>query len=223
MRRIAKPELLDYDAGTPREIAVSLADLRRINRWFGGVSTTLALLRRVIHEHPCTKLSLLEAGSGSGDVPQRVQQRLAEGGVTLTVTLLDRVQSHLPPGSSQARRVVGDALVLPFADNSVDVVSSSLFVHHLEPPQVTAFLAEALRVCRLAVIINDLRRSALSLVSVYAGFPLLRSRLSRHDGPVSVRRAYTVTELSHLLGLTNARRVELIRHYLFRLGAIVWK
>ena len=40
MKRVLTPELLDTDSGTPAEVAASLGDLRRINRWFGGVATT---------------------------------------------------------------------------------------------------------------------------------------------------------------------------------------
>ena len=38
MRRVVVPELLDSDAGTPREVEGSLADLRMVNRFFGGAA-----------------------------------------------------------------------------------------------------------------------------------------------------------------------------------------
>ena len=82
---------------------------------------------------------------------------------------------------------------------------------------------EALRVCRSAVLINDLVRGALHLSLVYAGLPLYRSRLTRHDAPASVRQAYTPEEMRGLLAKTNAARVEVHRHYLFRMGVIAWK
>ena len=47
MKRIVTPELLDSDAGTPKEIADSLADLRGINRKFGGIGTTQAMIEHV--------------------------------------------------------------------------------------------------------------------------------------------------------------------------------
>ena len=47
MRRVVIPELLDTDAGSPEEVADSLADLRWVNRWFGGVATTCSMIQRV--------------------------------------------------------------------------------------------------------------------------------------------------------------------------------
>jgi hypothetical protein len=58
---------------------------------------------------------------------------------------------------------------------------------------------------------------------VYAGLPLYRSRLTRHDAPASVRQAYTPEEMQVLLEQTRASRTEIHRHYLFRMGVIAWK
>lgn len=220
MQRVVTPELLDTDAGTPGEIAASLRDLGRVHRWFGGVSTTEALVRRVADRTGKRELSLLDVAAGSGELPNAVRERLAQQGVTLNVTLLDRAHTHL---NGAANAVIGDALAMPFEEGSFDLVSSALFVHHLEPPEVVRFINEALRVARVAVLINDLQRKWLHLAAVYAGFLFFRSRLTRHDAPASVRRAYTSAELAAMLQKTRAARVEISSHYLFRIGAIVWK
>ena len=102
-------------------------------------------------------------------------------------------------------------------------MSCNLFAHHLSPQELVAFTNEALRVCRVAVLINDLVRHPLHMALVYAGLPLYRSRLTRHDAPASVRQAYTPVEMQALLGQTAAARVEIHRHYLFRMGVIAWK
>jgi ubiquinone/menaquinone biosynthesis C-methylase UbiE len=220
MQRIATAEWLDTDSGTQDEIAASLADLRRINRWFGGVATTEWMLRRVAQKLGKPSLSALDVASGSGYVPQACKQRLAKDGVKIEITLLDRSRSHLRNGH---RAIAGDALALPFRDGSFDVVSSGLFAHHLGPPDLVRFVNEGLRVCRGAVLINDLVRCLPHLAAVYAAMPLYRSRLTRHDAPASVRQAYTVDEMRALLGQTHASRVEIHGRYLFRMGVIVWK
>ena len=220
MKRIAITELLDTDAGTPGEVAASLGDLRRINRWFGGVGTTEDMVERVARETRQSSLSLLEVAAGSGYVPETAGQRLLQRGLHLQLTVLDRVPAHLSNGHSA---VAGDALALPFSDASFDLVSCTLFVHHLSPQELVQFVDEALRVCRIAVLINDLVRHPLHLSLVYAGMPLYRSRLTRHDAPASVRQAYTTEEMRTLLAQSSAARVEIHRHYLFRMGVIVWK
>jgi len=221
MQRKVIAEMLDDDAGTPAEVAASLTDLRHINDWFGGTRTTIKLLRLVATEGKCCDLSLLEVGSGAGDVPLAAQRALAREGIRLRVTLLDRMASHLPRNGVAA--VSGDALHLPFCEGAFDVVSSSLFVHHLEADTLRQFACEALRVCRRAVLINDLIRSRLHLWLVYAGLPLFRSRITWHDAPASVRRAYTRDEMRHMLEGLPAKKVTISRHYLYRMGVSVWK
>jgi ubiquinone/menaquinone biosynthesis C-methylase UbiE len=220
MQRTVIPELLDTDSGTPAEIAAALADLRRINRWFGGVSTSQELVELVAQEIGASALSLLEVAAGSGYVPSTASRRLEGKGLHLELTLLDRAASHLGNG---ARRVTGDALALPFPSASFDLVGCSLFAHHLPPEQLLTFVNEALRVCRVAVLINDLVRSPLHLALVYAGYPLYRSRITRHDAPASVRQAYTTDEMRSLLQRSRAAKIEIRRHYLYRMGVIAWK
>jgi hypothetical protein len=221
MIREVIPELLDDDQGTQAEISSSLGDLRHINEWFGGMRTTIDLLRQVAAENNGLPLSLLEVGAGTGDVPLTAKSILSKDGTELHVTLLDRMSSHLP--SSGMASVSGDALHLPFRDDAFDVVSSTLFAHHLEPDTIRLFAAESLRVCRRAVLINDLIRSRLHLCLVYAGMPLFRSRITWHDAPASVRRAYTRDEMRALLEGLPARRITISRHYLYRMGVLLWK
>ena len=220
MQRTVIPELLDTDSGSPAEIQGSLSDLRLINRWFGGASTSFRLVQQVAKRSGARELTMLDVAGASGDIAHYVQARMLRMGIRVDVTLLDRSTSHL---GQQFPAVAADALRMPFPDNSFDVVSCSLFLHHLEPQEIRAFASEALRVARVAVLANDLRRSPLHLACVYAGYAFYRSRLTRHDAPVSVRRSYTVDELEDLLRDTPAAKVEIDNSYFFRLGATLWK
>ena len=221
MRRVTTPELLDTDACPRREVETSLRDLCRINRWFGGVSTTRSLIEQVAARTRKKQLSVLEVAAGHGEVPQLAARELASRGIEVSITLLDRMRSHLLPGNHS---VVADALALPFPNGSFDVVSCSLFAHHLEPCELKRFAAEALRVSRWALLINDLVRHRLHLALVYAGFLMMRSHISRLDGVASVRRAYEPEEMRSLLSSNPCSdSIEISRHYLFRMGVIAWK
>ena len=203
-----------------RRLSAALVDLRHINQWFGGIRATTDLLRRVAARTNSRRLSVLEVGAGGGDVPLAARKTLAAEGIQLDLTLLDRISTHLPRNGAPA--VAGDALHLPFRDGSFDVVSCSLLAHHFDPDVLRAFAREALRVARRAVVINDLARSRLHLLLVYLGLPLFRSRITWHDAPASVRRAYTARELRELLSPV-APHTEITTYYLFRLCAILWK
>ena len=215
------PELLDTDAGTPREVATSLKDLRMFNRWLGGIRTMSSLLRQVAQKRGLKELSWVDVAGSEGYVATLTQRSLARSGTTVRPVILDRAPTHLGelhPG------ICGDALSLPFRDNSFDAVGSSLFLHHLEPEQIVRFVREGLRVARHAFLIHDLRRHPLHLALSYLGLPLYRSRLTRHDAPASVRRAYTVEEIAKILEpVAAASNIEIRKFYLFRMGVIVWK
>lgn len=221
MKRVVVAELLDTDAGTPREVATSLADLRMFNSWFGGVHTMSSLLRRVAQKRGLKKLSWVDVAGGEGYVATRTQRSLARSGITSQPVILDRAPSHLSkihPG------VCGDALALPFRDNSFDAVGCSLFLHHLEPDEIVRFAREGLRVARHAFLIHDLQRHPMHLALGYLGMPLYRSRITRHDALASVRRAYTVEEVGKMLApVTSPENIEIRKFFLFRMGVIVWK
>lgn len=222
MLRISTPEILDSPECPPNEVEKSLRDLSRINRWFGGVATTRKLIERVANVTGKKHFTMLEVAAGFGEVPKLAAQQLACKGITIEITFSDRLRSHLLLGN---RSVVADALALPFPDGTFDLVSSSLFTHHLEPADLSRFANEALRVSRCAVLINDLVRHPLHLALVYAGFLLMRSHVSRVDGVASVRRAYIPEEMRGILvdRAGPARQIEILQHYLFRMGVIVWK
>jgi len=221
MHRKSISELLDDDLGTPAEIAASLRDLQRINDWFGGTRTTIRVLRRIAKKAGGRTLSLLELAAGNGQVPMAAREALRKQGVELHVTLLDRETTHLP--SNGIPSVAADALRLPFCDGGFDVVACNLVAHHFEADQLGQLAREGLRVARLAFVINDVIRSRLHLVLTYAGLPLFRSRLTWHDAPASVRRAYTPGEMSDILSGVGARKIDVSRHYLYRMAVLLWK
>ncbi len=237
MQRVDAPEILDSESCPEEEVQAALQTLDRINRWFGGVSTTLKLVERAAAASGEKHFSLLEVAAGSGRVPLAVRQKLASRGIRLDVMLLDRIPSHLAgrtvaqdgAGSRKfftpAHSVAADAVALPFGDESFDFVSCNLFAHHLAPPHLGQFVREALRVSRRALLINDLIRHPLHLALVYASYPIMGSRVAWSDGVTSVRRAYVPEEICDIVtcALSPHPRVEIIRNYLFRMGVTVWR
>jgi ubiquinone/menaquinone biosynthesis C-methylase UbiE len=221
MKRVVVEELLDSDAGTPREVEGSLKDLRMFNSWFGGVHTMASLLRQVARQRGLKDISWVDVAGGEGYVATRTQKSLARSGITSRPVIMDRAPTHL---ANTHPAVCGDALALPFRDNSFDAVGCSLFLHHLEPAEIVRFAREGLRVARHAFLIHDLQRHPLHLALGYLGMPLYRSRITRHDALASVRRAYTVDEVRKMLApVTAANNIEINSFYLFRMGVIVWK
>ena len=222
MKRRPTTELLDTDSGTAEEIEGSLRDLRSFNQRLGGVHTTRELIHTVARRTGRTEFSMLEVAAGTGFVPRQASKALQRTGVNLKITLLDRAPTHLPK-NGVTRKIAADALSVPFSDAAFDLVSCSLFLHHLSPVDVVQFARESLRVSRIAVLVNDLVRHPLHLALAYAGAPMYRSRITRHDAPASVKQAYTIEEMCGFFCKAGAAKVVGQRHFLFRMGVVAWK
>jgi ubiquinone/menaquinone biosynthesis C-methylase UbiE len=220
VKRVVVPELLDSDLGTREEVEGSLNDLRMFNRRFGGIHTTTDLLRTIASNRGLKRITWLDVAGATGDVARFTRRSLSVDGIDSETVILDRSPSHM--NGSQVS-VCGDAMLLPFADNSFDAVGCSLFAHHLERDEIERFAREGLRVARHAFFIHDLVRHPLHLALAYAGFPLYRSRITRHDAPASVRRAYTVQEMRDMLQSSGVADVAIKTYFLFRMGVIAWK
>ena len=223
MKRVVTPELLDEDAGTPAEIAGSLLDLYSFNQRLGGFSSMSDLVLRVAGNTGRKNLTLLDVAGGNGDVAEQIVLSCSKMGISARATVLDRAISHMKNHHGLVTKVAGDALSLPVEDGAYDVVGCNLFCHHLEPEEMVKFFNEALRVTRLAVIVSDLRRNLFHWLAAWVGQPIYRSRITRNDAPVSVRRAYTIPEISEIARRTTARDFEVRPYHFQRLGLILWK
>ena len=115
------------------------------------------------------------------------------------------------PTTDGLELLVVDGRSLPYPDRSFDVAHASLVLHHLAPDEAVTLLREMGRVARLGVVVNDLDRSRLGWVGAWLlGHLLTANRYTRHDAPLSVRRAYKPDEMAAMLrqaGLTPVRTV----------------
>jgi len=188
-------ELFDDRDADPATALASLRDIARANRFLGGTGAALSRLAEVFRSTPRgTMLTLLDVGTGGGDIPRAAGRRAAAAGLRLRVVGLER---HAAAARAAARggpldAVRADAAALPFGARSVDLVLCSQLLHHYHGGAVTALVAEMDRVARRAVVIADLLPSPLAAAGVWlASFPLRFHPVSRRDGVMSVRRGFT--------------------------------
>jgi SAM-dependent methyltransferase len=201
-RRWRSVEYLDDPSVDDALRARSLRDVVCANRLFGGTRAAVAELADALRRRQGDgRASLLDVGTGLGDIPERMRAAAARTGVILTTIGVDAAPSLAV--ASRARldhAVCGDALALPLGDRSVDVVLCSQLLHHFERADALRLLRELDRVARGRVIVSDLRRSAVAAAGLWlASFPMRFHRVSRHDGVVSILRAFTPGELSDLV------------------------
>lgn len=205
-------EYLD-DPSLPAEVAAqSFRDIALANRYFGGTSAVLRELRAVLLELKLAGLSnfsLLDVGTGLGDIPLAISHEAKRRGVTVQAIGLELTHTFARVGQRRvANMVAADARMLPLADNSIDVVTCSLVLHHLGDDDAIRMLRECDRVARRRVIVAELKRSWTAMGLLWlVSFPLRFHSISRHDGVVSIRRGFLVPELCALVARATGAAV----------------
>jgi SAM-dependent methyltransferase len=221
-------EYLDEPVQEPAILEASLADVAAVNRWLGGRRALLRRLRQLLraekgrHHH---QLTILDGGTGSADLPRAIVRWARRRGIPVRIVACDiqdqtleiaRRQSSAFPEIHFTR---ADVRRLPFAAHSFDLAILSLTLHHLEGDDPVRALRELGRVARGGVIVGELERGWPG----YLGARLLAAtiwrsnRLTRHDGPLSVLRAFTPPELLALARTAGLAHPRVHRHPLFRL------
>ncbi|HEV8615291.1 MAG TPA: methyltransferase domain-containing protein [Methylomirabilota bacterium] len=218
-------ELLDGPVA-PADLAASLDDLDRLNAWFGGYALTLARVRHAAAALPRDRaLVVVDVGGGRGDFARRLVRLARRDGWRVAVVVVDRDPATVAfAGAACAAYpeisvVRADVTALPLREAAADVATASLTLHHLEPDDAVSALAEMAFAAR-RVIVNDLLRTRASLALVWLVTRVLAMHpMSRHDGPLSVRRAYTADELGALAEKARIAPLRIRRHPL--LGRLV--
>ncbi len=195
-------ELLDDPQSDPATVAESLRNIARANRWFGGAAAVRFGLDRALSDvAPGTTLSLLDLGTGLGDLPQVAVRWGARRGVLIKPMGLELNRSAAALARSNGLpTAVACAGMPPIRHKSVDVVLVSQVAHHLTSDSVVQLLRACDRLARRAVIVADLRRHPLAASSFRLGGRLLGfDRVTMADGVTSIRRGFTRSELLHLM------------------------
>lgn len=212
MHRLANAaELIDGPLD-PITLAGNLRDLARVNRWLGGADLSWRALRPLLS--PDRPTTMLDIGTGSADIPRALIRRARSGGQRLDVHATDVRKAIVDVARVQSAGLGGLHVALAgtdrieHPDRSWDIVHASLLVHHLDEDAARALLAEMGRVARRAVIVNDLERGRAWWLGAWLLTRLATgNRYTRHDAPLSVRRAYRARELRALAEAAGLRFV----------------
>lgn len=184
--RSNETELMDDLSRPDSEFVEAYNELTAVNKHLGGIRAIERFL-------PKDAMLVLDVASGGCDVGEALVSRRRCRVVSLDMN---------PRGLKFARQtapVAGDALQLPFADNTFDAVICSLSFHHLTNAECVSVLREMWRVARRIVIVNDLHRNRVAHASIRILSALFsRSTMFRNDSAASVRRAFRPAELGEV-------------------------
>lgn len=226
--RSGDAELLDGDVLDAAELAANFRDIERVNRLLGGSRTVLRHLPRLLAACPSDRpVTVLDLATGSADIPLAILGWAKRRNLDLRVIASDSSVPVLDLARHRTRDQANitlerfDARYIPLPDNHVDIVLCSLSLHHLDPDDAVQVLGEMHRLGRAGFILNDLRRGRLGFAATWVAAHLTtRNRLTRHDAPLSVRRAYTLDELDELMRRAGIPGVAITTHPWFRMAAV---
>src|SRR5579871_563644 len=212
-QRAREDEMMDAPGVTPAEFAACLSDLAKVNTVTRARPPTLDWLRRATRALPRgAEVSVLDVGYGQGDMLRAIHAWALKAGLRPRLTGVDLNPRSRPAAEAATdgrlgiRYLTGD--VFDYAPaQPPDFIVSSMVAHHMTDAQVVAFIAWMERLARRGWFINDLHRHPLA----FYGFKALSTAAGwhpfvRHDGPVSVARAFTRRDWRRLLAQAGVPR-----------------
>ena len=205
------------DAG---EHARALSGLGRINRVSRSDAIFWPAIANLAKASGGSPVRVLDLASGGGDVPTALAIRAAQAHPDVRIEGCDISAEAVR--FAQRRAVATGVAVRFFVLNALadsipegyDVLTCSLFLHHLNEADAAGLLRRMADAAGRMVLVDDLIRSRVGYALAWAGCRMLsRSPVVHHDGPVSVSSAFTLEEVRELARRAGLGVVSLTRHW----------
>lgn len=229
--RTNEDELMDDFSITDTRLTSALEQLRLVNQWLGGYSTTMTAIAPFLRSRVGQPTRILDLGTGIADFPEYIVQWAAAQSPNLDIEIVavdanpvtvdyarTALKQRLPETAAAKIQVeVADALALPYADGSFDIAMGAMFLHHFAEANAIAIVQAMQRVSRGGIIINDLHRHPLAYYGIYALTHLLpASPMMQNDGPLSVLRGFQKSELAAIAKAAGLQNFSLRSYFPFR-------
>jgi len=226
MKRSLDKEMMDLPGNPAHLLVEDLDNLRILNRYLGAYRGVLWVLERLFLGGRLAAFSLLDVGTGSGDLPMTIVRWARPRGVSIKIVGLE--PNRVAAGVARQRTadfaevsiVRGEGRSPPFPPRSFDFVLSSQLLHHFSPEEIVSLLRGWSRLARRGILVSDLIRHPLA----YFGIRLLttlwtRNEMTRTDAPLSVHRAFTVAEWKEIFIRAGIGKFHLCTLFPFRVFA----
>lgn len=200
-RRNRQDEVMDQPDLDPVQHEHALRGLERANMVSRSAGGILWPSIRDFAKQQARPLRLLDIASGGGDVPIGIAKRIRRAGLPITIEGCDISNTALEIAARKAKNA--GLPVRFFSFNAIadplpagyDIVTTSLFLHHLEESDARQLFRRLFESDVKLVLVNDLIRSVLGYWLSYIGARILtRSPVVHVDGPMSVEGAFTPAE-----------------------------
>lgn len=214
-KRATSMEMMDDLWSSGDDLNQALRELDAINYILGGNYVTLNGVMKLIDTGANSRLHIADLGCGSGDMLKRMRSLLEKRNVDAELTGFDANPNVISfaaahtPSSCRINYESENILSEGFQNKKFDIVTATLFFHHFTDEQLIRFLKLLKGQVSKGIVINDIHRHWFSYYAIkWLTQFFSRSRMVKHDAPVSVLRAFTKKDILKILrkaGMFNYR------------------
>lgn len=207
-------ELMDDPLVEDKVLKKVFEDINRTNRLLSGNNLTVGCMAKLVADYPQESYTILDVGCGDGTMLRKLVIWARKRGIKMKcigvdlsekgLTIAKEMSQHFP----EIRYLKQDILKLDPANLHCDILLCTLTMHHFLNHQIPVFLEKFGKLAHIAVVINDLQRSALAYY-LFKVFSLIfvRTAIAKHDGLISIQSGFTKPEL-----IAFSRNLPLIAH-----------
>jgi len=229
--RSTRQEMLDDPSLSGGELERNLEEIALVNRRLGGNDTVLSGVHDLLKGKDVSGgVRFADLGCGSGDLPRLLVRWCRKRNIAVQVTAVDIHPSvigyarKLSGDYPEITYVCADIFSPEFLSREFDIVTMSLFLHHFPEERIGAIIGNTYRQARWGVVVNDLHRSrrAYYLFKLFT-FVTAASAITKHDGLVSILRAFRKAELLKQARLPEGSSYTIRWRWAFRWQLVIRK
>jgi 2-polyprenyl-3-methyl-5-hydroxy-6-metoxy-1,4-benzoquinol methylase len=208
-QRHLQPEIMDQPGLDDKQHHQALNAISRIN-WISASGLILwpsirALCKERLRAGDHRPVRMLDVATGAGDVPVRLWRRakrsrfpLEIAGCDFSPTAVEHARRYAAERGADVTFFQSDVLAEPLP-HGYDVITCSLFLHHLKEDQAVALLRKMRAAAGSLALVNDLARGRAGWWAAYLGSRIItRSPMVHVDAILSVEGSFTPDEALEL-------------------------
>lgn len=219
----AIPELIENPSANVPMLRDELKSIRTINRLFGGYATIRRGVTMLLPAARDREISVLDLGTGSADLPVYLTRLGRRLGRKIRITAVDNHPLVLEVARMRTKRFpeitveAGNLLKPNYPNESFDIVTCSLTLHHFAEEDAIRILKSMNALCRIGFIVNDLNRNRIAAwtTKLYT-FLTTSNPMTRRDSYLSVLRGFTPEEIHALANDAGLQQVQVETRPFFR-------
>jgi SAM-dependent methyltransferase len=187
------------------ELERDLANLRWLNRYFGGIAILHRFLKRWFSALPdrAPRIRVLDLATGEGDLPRELVLWCRKRGIPVMVDAVDSNEATLAVAKERSRGfpeiIFHSGDIRNWGSGSWELVLCSLALHHFSEEDAVLVMKNARRLSSNHLLVTDLERSFSGALGIHLLTALiLRETMTVHDARLSIRRAFSFNEFRSL-------------------------